>query len=169
MTSGGKCAPLKLIAIVVLPHDVPLVMEEDHTAKGLKRKLATKPDDDLAIEQRAHQAVLETKLGLQRALRVGAIGVLEPPLVDPCLEACDLGRLQIVHAQQQQQGVDGRVGAAAAGILLDGDAGIDDVPGVRPRREDPGRVVIARPVEHLEEPLFVLEGTRGIGRIAFAR
>jgi hypothetical protein len=43
MTSGGKCAPLKLIAIVVLPHDVPLVMEEDHTAKGLKRKLATKP------------------------------------------------------------------------------------------------------------------------------
>src|SRR4029453_14897945 len=78
MTSGGKCAPLKLIAIVVLPHDVPLVMEEDHTAKGLKRKLATKPDDGLAIEQRAHQAVLETKLGLQRALRVGAIGVLEP-------------------------------------------------------------------------------------------
>src|SRR5262247_2730726 len=70
-------------------------------------------DDDLAIEQRARQAVLETKLSVQRALRVGAIGVLEPPLVDPCLEACDLGRLQIVQAQQQQ-GVDGRVGAAAA-------------------------------------------------------
>src|SRR5262245_39559333 len=43
MTAGGKCAPLKLIAIVVLPHDVPSVMEEDHTAKGLKGKLATKP------------------------------------------------------------------------------------------------------------------------------
>ena len=107
-------------------------------------------DDDLAIEQRARQAVLETKLGIQRALGVGAIGVLESPLVDPRLEACDLGRLQIVRAQQQQQGVAGRVGAAAAGLLLDGDAGIDDVPWVRPSWEDPGRVVIARPVEHLE-------------------
>src|SRR2546428_3047281 len=43
MTSGGKWAPLKLIAIVLLPHDGPLVMEGDHTAKGLKGKLATKP------------------------------------------------------------------------------------------------------------------------------
>src|SRR5215813_8085643 len=43
MTSGGKCAPLKLIAIVVLPHDVALVMEGDHTANGRKGKLATKP------------------------------------------------------------------------------------------------------------------------------
>src|SRR5882724_10535383 len=33
MISGGKCAPLKRIAIVLLPHDVPLVMEGDHTAK----------------------------------------------------------------------------------------------------------------------------------------
>src|SRR5215471_2442441 len=43
MTSGGKCAPLKLIAIVVLPHDGPLAIEGDHTAHGLKGKLATKP------------------------------------------------------------------------------------------------------------------------------
>src|SRR5262249_35485727 len=43
MTSGGKCAPLKLIAIVSLPHDGPLVSEGDHTANGLKGKLATKP------------------------------------------------------------------------------------------------------------------------------
>src|SRR5215468_9721462 len=43
MTSWGKWAPLKLIAIVLLPHDGPLVMEGDHTAKGLKGKLATKP------------------------------------------------------------------------------------------------------------------------------
>jgi hypothetical protein len=43
MTSGGKCAPLKLIAIVLLPHAVPVIMGEDHTAKGLKGKLATKP------------------------------------------------------------------------------------------------------------------------------
>src|SRR5215470_9726645 len=43
MTSWGKWAPLKLIAIVLLPHDGPLVMEGDHTANGLKGKLATKP------------------------------------------------------------------------------------------------------------------------------
>src|SRR5215510_1379721 len=42
-TSGEKWAPLKLIAIVLLPHDGPLVTEGDHTAKGLKGKLATKP------------------------------------------------------------------------------------------------------------------------------
>jgi hypothetical protein len=43
MISGGKWAPLKLIAIVVLPHDARLVMEGDHTANGLKCKFATKP------------------------------------------------------------------------------------------------------------------------------
>src|SRR2546426_10412742 len=43
MMSCGKWAPLKLIAIVVLPHDAPLVMKGDHTAKGLKCKFATKP------------------------------------------------------------------------------------------------------------------------------
>src|SRR5215510_11769929 len=44
MTSGGKCAPLKLIAIVSLPHEVPLIIERDHTANGLKGKFATEPD-----------------------------------------------------------------------------------------------------------------------------
>jgi hypothetical protein len=43
MISGGKWAPLKLIAIVVLLHDVLLVMEGDHTANGLKYNFATKP------------------------------------------------------------------------------------------------------------------------------
>jgi len=65
MTSGGKCAPLKLIAIVVLPHDVPLVMEEDHTAKGLKRKLATKPAGAL-------------EAGSKLAIMVGAVVGEEP-------------------------------------------------------------------------------------------
>src|SRR5262249_53264419 len=49
MTSLGKCAPLKLIAIVVLPQDRPLVMEGDHTAHGLKGKLATKPLRDVSV------------------------------------------------------------------------------------------------------------------------
>jgi hypothetical protein len=34
--SCGKWAPLKLIAIVTLPHDAWLVMEGDHTANGRK-------------------------------------------------------------------------------------------------------------------------------------
>src|SRR5262249_43378540 len=43
MTSLGKWAPLKLIAIVALPHASPLVIEGDHTANSLTGKLATKP------------------------------------------------------------------------------------------------------------------------------
>ena len=38
-----KWAPLKLIAIVVLPHDALLVMGGDHAANGLKCKFATEP------------------------------------------------------------------------------------------------------------------------------
>jgi hypothetical protein len=33
---------------VSLPHVVPLVMEGDHTANGLKGKLATKPEKEAA-------------------------------------------------------------------------------------------------------------------------
>jgi hypothetical protein len=36
MTSGGKWAPLQLIAIVALPHDTVLLREEEHTSKRLK-------------------------------------------------------------------------------------------------------------------------------------
>jgi hypothetical protein len=32
----GKCAPLKLIAIVALPHASPLLIGGDHTANHLK-------------------------------------------------------------------------------------------------------------------------------------
>src|SRR6516164_2654189 len=39
MTSLGKWAPLKLIAIVALPHDVPLLTAGDHTVNRLKEKL----------------------------------------------------------------------------------------------------------------------------------
>jgi transposase-like protein len=35
---------LKLIAIVALPHDVPLFTAGDHTRKSPQRKIATKPD-----------------------------------------------------------------------------------------------------------------------------
>src|SRR4029450_3245303 len=43
MTSLGKWAPLKLIAIVALPHAAPWVIEGEHTANGLKGKFATEP------------------------------------------------------------------------------------------------------------------------------
>src|SRR5262245_38815065 len=43
MTSWGKGAPLKLVAIVALPHDGPLLTGEDHTANRLKEKLRQNP------------------------------------------------------------------------------------------------------------------------------
>src|SRR5215471_3406430 len=43
MTSWGKWAPLKLIAIVALPHDGPLLTGENHTANRLKEKLRQNP------------------------------------------------------------------------------------------------------------------------------
>src|SRR5262249_38828545 len=36
ITSGGKWAPLKLIAIIAFPHDARLLREEDDTSKRLK-------------------------------------------------------------------------------------------------------------------------------------
>src|SRR5215468_8270226 len=39
MTSFGKWAPLKLIAIVSLPHASPLVIEGEHTAKSPQMKI----------------------------------------------------------------------------------------------------------------------------------
>jgi len=59
--------------------------------------------------------------------------------------------------------VNRRVRAAAAGILLDCDPGLDDVPRFSPRRQNFLHVVIARAVEYFEITLFVLErhGARG--------
>ena len=39
----GKCAPLKLIAIVSLPHASPLFMERDPISNGPTCKFATEP------------------------------------------------------------------------------------------------------------------------------
>jgi hypothetical protein len=77
MISGGKWAPLKLLAIVVLPHDVLWVMEGDHTANGLKYNFATKPLIDL-IEQGSdklhgdHTALLSWE-GCHREQRGGVV------------------------------------------------------------------------------------------------
>ena len=61
---------------------------------------------------------------------------------------------------QQQQRVDRRMGAAAARVLLDREAGPDDVVGLAPILEDRRGIVSAGAVEHLEEPLLVLERGR---------
>src|SRR5215470_15362374 len=54
MTSGGKWAPLKLIAIVALPHDARWLREEDDTSKRLKEKLRQNPCG-LVVETDAHE------------------------------------------------------------------------------------------------------------------
>src|SRR5262245_59414300 len=43
ITSGGKWAPLKLIAILALPLYARWVIGRDHSTNRLKRKFATKP------------------------------------------------------------------------------------------------------------------------------
>src|SRR5215813_7779567 len=48
MISCGKWAPLKLIAMVALPHETPLVMAGDHTANRFKRKLRQSPRDPIS-------------------------------------------------------------------------------------------------------------------------
>src|SRR6266567_989139 len=57
MISGGKWAPLKLIAIVALPHDALLVMEGEHTPNGLKCKFATEPF--VLLDPDAQKALME--------------------------------------------------------------------------------------------------------------
>jgi len=49
MTSGGKCAPLKLTAIVSLPHDESLLTGGGSYRKSLQIKIATKPLKELIV------------------------------------------------------------------------------------------------------------------------
>ena len=80
----------------------------------------------------------------------------------------DAFRGQAVIAHQVHHRIDRRMGAAAAGMRLDGDAGIEDVKRVGPDLEDAVGIVIAGAVEHLEEALTMGEGI-GTGGKALAR
>ena len=51
------------------------------------------PDHHLAVGKRARQAVLHAELGIEGALRVGPVGMFEPALVGPRIDALDLLRL----------------------------------------------------------------------------
>jgi hypothetical protein len=46
MISGGKWAPLQLIAIVVLPHAALVVIGERAYRKSAQMKIATKPSEE---------------------------------------------------------------------------------------------------------------------------
>ena len=69
----------------------------------------------------------------------------------------DIVRRQAVGVHEIEHRVDRRMGAAAARIALDGDAGRDDVERLRPVAQHRVGVVIAGAVEDLEEALPVLE------------
>src|SRR6516225_1656993 len=65
-------------------------------------------------------------------------------------------------AREIEHDVERRMGATATGILLDGDAGLDDVERCTPVREDAHGVVGSPPVEYFQKTLIVLK-LAGIG------
>ena len=69
-------------------------------------------------------------------------------------------RLRLVFAHEHQHRVDRRMRAAAAGILLDRDAGLTMSNGLPPVGSIVRSVEVARAIEHLEEALLVLERAR---------
>ena len=121
-----------------------------------------------AVHERTRDAVLDAKLRVERRQRVGTVGVIQAALVRPRFDARNVIGFEIMLAHQHQHGVDRRMRAAAARVLLDGDARLDDVPGFAPGRQDFFHVVIAGAVEHFEVALLVLEGD-GAGGEAVAR
>ena len=119
-------------------------------------------DHDLAVGHRAGEAVLQAELGVEFALRFGAVGVLEAPRVGPGFDALDLIRLQIVLAREREHRIQRRMRAAAAGILLDRDARLHDIERIGPVCEDARDIVCALAVEHVEETLLVFECARRV-------
>ena len=64
---------------------------------------------------------------LEPALRVGPVGVLEAPRVRPTFDVRNRLLPQVMAAHEIEHHVERRMGATATGILLDGDARLDDV------------------------------------------
>src|SRR5262249_33951982 len=119
-------------------------------------------DADRTVSERARQAVLHAELRLEPALRVGTVGVLEAPRVRPTFDARNRLLPQVMAAHEIEHDVERRMGAAATGILLDGDAGLDDVERRTPVREDARGVVGSWPIEDFQKTLVVLK-LAGIG------
>src|SRR5262249_54946756 len=119
-------------------------------------------DANRVVGERARQAVLQAELRLEPALRVGPVGVLEAPRVRPTFDARNRLLPQVMAAHEIEHDVERRMGAAATGILLDGDAGLDDVERRTPVREDARGVVGSWPIEDFQKTLVVLK-LAGIG------
>src|ERR1700736_1244140 len=118
-----------------------------------------------AVEQGAGDRVLHAELGLERRLRAGIVGVRQAAAVRHDL---DLRRVvsadAFLLAEREHHG-DSRVGAAAAGKLLEAHGFAGDLERVGPVVEDLVEVIVAGAVEGVEEPLLVLEHGR-VGVVA---
>ena len=115
---------------------------------------------DAPIEQRAREAVLHAELGIEFAVRIGPVGVRQSPWMGPRVDTLHHRRGQFVFAYQRQHRIHRRMRTAAAGILLDRNARLHDVPRLTPVTRDRIRIEIAHAVEHVQEPLFVFQRTR---------
>src|SRR5262245_24560631 len=85
--------------------------------------------------------------------------MLEPSRVRPHVHSLDIVGRWLVLARERERRVQRGMRAPAAGILLDRDAGPDDVERLSPGGQYLPGVVIAFAIEHVEKALFVLERT----------
>src|SRR5258708_27987686 len=118
------------------------------------------------VHQRPRKYVLQAELRIERTSRSGAVGVLQPARMDPPIDPLDLLRLDTPPGDDLEHRVDGRMRAAAAGILLDPDTGRDDVERRGPGAHGTLDVIGARSVENVEEALLVLEHALRVRREA---
>ena len=83
--------------------------------------------------------------------------------MNPGFNALNLVYGQTVLSHQRQHGINRRVGAATAGVLLDGDARRHDVQRPSPGGQSAGGVVSAGAVEDVQKTLLMLEHAGRVG------
>src|SRR5262245_22020263 len=96
-----------------------------------------------AMHQRARQHVLDAELAVETALWIGAVGVRKPAGMRPGFDLRDAVGRERMRLAQMQHGVGGRMGRAAAGMALEGDARLGKIEGLRPFLEDTVRIEMA--------------------------
>ena len=139
-----------------------------HARVGVRLPLKVR-QTDMAVQQGARQYILKAELGVQRAAGLRPVGVLQAALMNPGFNALNHVCGQGVLSHQRQHGVNRRVRAAAAGVLLDGDARRHDVQRRRPGGQCTRDVVSARAVENVQKSLFMLEHAGRVGCEALRR
>src|SRR6516162_7694235 len=118
-----------------------------------------------AVEQGAGDRVLHAELGLERSLRAGIVGVRQAAAVRHDLDLRHVVSADAFFLAEREHHSDGRVGAAAAGKLLEAHGLAGDLQRVDPVVEDLVGVIVAGAVKGVEEPLLVLEHGR-VGIVA---